>query len=85
MDLQEMMSVIRILPDEVELGHINYVLEEVCPSIISSAEYKMWRTSVIKQEMYQNAFINALEDKLKEAPEFVSIDFLDKYTRKHLS
>lgn len=85
MNLKEMMSLIKILPNEVELGHINYVIEEVCPSITDSAEYKMWRTSVIKQEMYQNAFINALEDKLEEAPEFVSIDFIDKYTRKHLS
>lgn len=85
MDLQEMMSVIRILPDEVELGHINYVIEDVCPSIIDSTEYKLWRKAVVKQEMYQGVLINALEDKLEEAPEFVSIDFIDKYTRRHLS
>lgn len=81
MKLNEMMKVVGTLPDEVKLGQVHYIMEEFCPDVIDSGEYKMWRKAVIKQEMYQNALISAIEDAVVHEEEDNPLAWLDKYKR----
>ena len=81
MRLNEMMKVINTLPDEAKLGQVHYIMEEFCPDVIDSAEYKLWRKAVIAQEMYQNALISVVEDAVVHQEEDNPLAWLDKYTR----
>lgn len=81
MKLNEMFKVVNTLPDEAELSQVHYVMEEFCPAVIDSPEYRLWRKAVIAQEMYQNALINAIEDAVVHKEEDNPLAWLDKYTR----
>lgn len=82
MKLNEMMKVVGTLPDEVQLGQVYCVMEEFCPAVIDSPQYRLWRKAVIAQEMYQNALIDAIEDAVVSQEEDNPLAWLDKYTNR---
>lgn len=69
MNNRELMSLLRLFPDEVELGRIDFVINDICPEIADSNYYKWWVQSCRNQQNLQDNLISKLEDAVEYVPE----------------
>lgn len=69
MNNRELMSLLRLFPDEVELARIASVIEDVCPDILDHKYYKWWVKACQEKQNLQDALVCLLEDSVEYVPE----------------
>lgn len=69
MNTRELMSLLRLFPDEVELARIDFVIEDVCPKVADHSDYKRWVQACRDQQTLQDKLIALLEDSIEYVPE----------------
>ena len=70
MNHKELFSILNLLPKEPELGNISRAIDDYCPQIKETIEYKQWRKSAVRLDMYQYALTNVLEDQLEQVEDY---------------
>jgi hypothetical protein len=70
MDHKELFSILNLMPKEPELMKISSAIDDYCPQIKESPEYKQWYKAAIRLDMYQYALTSAMEDQLEQVEDY---------------
>jgi hypothetical protein len=70
MNHKELFSILNLLPKEPEFGDISSAIDDYCPQVKETIEYKQWRKSAVRLDMYQYALTNVLEDQLEQVEDY---------------
>lgn len=70
MTYKELFSILSLLPKEPELMKISGAIDDYCPQVKESPEYKQWRKAAIRLDMYQYALTSAMEDHLEQVEDY---------------
>ena len=70
MRYNELFSILNLLPNDPELTKISSAIDDYCPQIKESPEYKQWYKAAIRLDMYQYALTSAMEDHLEQVEDY---------------